>query len=457
MKVLLVHNYFLADDAVEQKVMRPYPPLGILSISAYLESKEVDHQIFDGTFSTQDKLNELLIEESPEYIGFYVNFLLREKVLNTVEFIKEQLPKTTIILGGPDVKYYADNYLNNAADYIVIGEGELSFFELIDALSKGKETSKIAGIGFKQNENIQINPPRDHIANLDLLPFPNRKKINYKNYISLWKKHHKYSSVTINTQRGCPYSCNWCSHAVYGESYRRRSPKNVVKELKVIVEQYYPDRFWFVDDVFNMSKKWLKGFNQELKNENLSIAYECITRADKLDKETIHLLKDSGCSFIWIGAESGSQKVLDLMNRRVEAKQVREMIKLAKAFEIETGTFIMLGYPGENEADILETIAHLKDSDPDIFTINKAYPIKGTKLYDVVKHLIDKKTKWKSTPDYEVDFKRTYRSQYYYFAYRKIYNEVWRHKHKNRREFNKYLKASLKSMIANLGMKLMKI
>lgn len=456
MKILLIHNYFLAEDAVEQKVMRPYPPLGILYISAYLESKGVEHEVFDGTFSTREKLNELLLKERPHYIGFYVNFLLRKNVLKSIETIKNQLPDSKIILGGSDGRYHAENYLKNGADYIVLGEGEVSFFELITHLTKGVDISEINGIAFKSNDKITENPARDFIRNMDNIPFPNRKKIQFKNYLETWKKNHGYSSITINTQRGCPYTCKWCSHAVYGDTYRRRSPKNIIQELKEITEKYSPDRFWFVDDVFTMSKNWLRDFNQELKNENLVISYECISRADKLDEESIKLLKESGCSLVWIGAESGSQKVLDMMDRRVEVNQVREMMKLAKSSDIQTGTFIMLGYPGETEEDINESIKHLIASDPDFFTINKAYPIKGTKLYESVEDLIVGDVDWKATPDSKIDFKRTYKNRYYDFAIRKVYNSVWQHKYRRQGDWLKFSKCRVKSMVASIGMKLNK-
>lgn len=456
MKILLVHNYFLADDAVEQKVMRPYPPLGILYISSYLESKGVPHDVFDGTFSTREKLQGLLLKERPKFIGFYVNFLLRQNVLKTIDFIKNLIPDSKIILGGPDGRFHAEDYLKNGADYIVLGEGEVSFNELITFLSNGDNIAKINGIAFKKGNKIVENTARDFIKDLDELPFPNRKKIALKNYLKVWKENHGYSSITINTQRGCPYTCKWCSHAVYGDTYRRRSPKNVVEELKSVSKTYQPDRFWFVDDVFTMSKKWLEEFNLELKQESLAIKYECITRADKLDEEAVKLLKESGCELLWIGAESGSQKVLDLMDRRVEVKQVREMIQLAKKCGIQTGTFIMLGYPGETIEDIKESIVHLKECDPDFFTINKAYPINGTKLYEEVKDLIVGDINWKTTPDSKIDFKRNYEPKFYDFAIRKVYNSVWAYKYQQKGEWFKFFKCQIKSMAANVGMQLNK-
>ena len=174
------------------------------------------------------------------------------------------------------------------------------------------------------------------------------------------KKHHGNSALTISTQRGCPYTCKWCSTAVYGQSYRRRSPQNVVDEISEIVQTYNPDSLWFVDDVFTVSHKWLESFANELESRKMNVRFECITRADRMNENVVQLLKRAGCFRVWIGAESGSQKVIDLMDRRVDVNQVRKMIQLSKKCGIKAGTFIMLGYPGETEEDIFETLKPFK-------------------------------------------------------------------------------------------------
>jgi radical SAM superfamily enzyme YgiQ (UPF0313 family) len=196
----------------------------------------------------------------------------------------------------------------------------------------------------------------------------------------------------------------------------------VVAEMKNIQEAYNPDQIWFVDDVFTVSHKWLREFVDELKNEKVLIPYECISRADRMNQEVLDLLKESGCFRVWIGAESGSQKVLDAMDRRVNAEWVRTVIKDAKHAGLETGTFIMLGYPGETEEDIIETYNHLVESDPDMFTITVAYPIKGTSLYHDVEDSFINKPNWETSTDRDIDFKRTYPRTYYHFAVKWLVN-----------------------------------
>jgi radical SAM superfamily enzyme YgiQ (UPF0313 family) len=312
--------------------------------------------------------------------------------------------------------------------------------------------AEIPGIAFLENDKFIQTPERQKIRDLDELSIPNRKKINLWQYLDVWKKHHGRNALSISTMRGCPYTCKWCSRAVYGLSYRRRSPEKVVEELLEIKNAYNPDSLWFVDDVFTISHRWLTAFRDELKRHELIIPYECITRADRLNEEVIATLKETGCFRIWIGAESGSQKVIDLMDRRVDVNQVRDMIKLTRKHGIEAGTFIMLGYPGETEEDIEETIRHLKQSNPDQFTITVAYPIKGTELYQEIEAIQTTNLDWSTSTDRQVDFKRMYSRKYYDYAVKRVINEVNYFKAKSGGRQYAASKLKAKSLVAKAGM-----
>jgi radical SAM superfamily enzyme YgiQ (UPF0313 family) len=457
MKILLTHGYFLKDDPNEKIIMKPYAPLGILYVSAYLERKGFDNEVFDTTFSSKQELQNYLLQFKPDVLAIYVNLMTKLNVLDIIKFAKSNLNQTKIILGGPEIRYNANDFLNFGADYLVIGEGEETSFELIKALNAKRvdDIKNITGLGFKNHNNeIIFTPEREKLKEVNSLPFPNRYKINLKLYLDAWKEHHGENAISISTMRGCPYTCKWCSRAVYGLSYRRRTPKNVCEELELIQGEYNPDTLWFVDDVFTISHKWLNDFNDALKERKIKIKYECITRADRLNEEVIKLLKDSGCFRVWIGAESGSQKVIDLMDRRVDVKQVREMIKLAQKYGIQAGTFIMVGYPGETEDDIEETIIHLKESNPEYFTITIAYPIRGTELFAEVEAVQTNNFSWDKNSDRDRDFKRTYNRKYYDFAVRRVTNELNYHKtilQKNILSRNALVFKS-KSFAAKLGM-----
>lgn len=460
MKLLLTHGYFLNDDAKELQIMKPYVPLGILYISAFLEKNNISHDVFDSTFSDFEKLCLKISSEKYDAIGIYVNLMTKLNVLKIIRFVKSnvELKHTRIILGGPEVRHHAKEFLKHGADIIVIGEGEQTMFEL---LTKGNlfssdintdELENINGIAYLNHDEIVFTNPRENLKHIDELPFPNRKKVNLQLYIDAWKNKHGKSAVSVSTMRGCPYTCKWCSRAVYGQTYRRRSAKLVADELLWINQNYNADSVWFVDDVFTISHKWLQEFRDEIVSRKIKVSFECITRADRLNEDAVKLLKDSGCFRVWIGAESGSQKIIDAMDRRVDVNRVSEMILLAKKYGIESGTFIMVGYPGETMNDIEETIEHLKRSQPDHYTITIAYPIKGTPLYMEVENDFTEKINWEQSTDRMIDFKRTHTRRFYEYAIRLIYNEVRLDKNSGISFFEK-LKIKLKIKAARLLMK----
>lgn len=433
MNIMLTHGYFLEEDQKEQAIMRPYIPLGILYISAYLEQYGYDNRVFDSTFSSFDKLCTALLEDKPEVVGIYTNLMTKLNVLRIVRFIKSNpsLRHTKIVLGGPEVRNHLAKFLEQQVDFIVLGEGEQTMLEIVQWVdgTNIKDLSAIDGIVYLDEQNgMRQNRERAKLKNLDELPMPNRTQVNLQLYFDAWKGRHGTNAISVSTMRGCPYSCKWCSRAVYGQSYRRRSPKAVADEIAWIKAHYIVDSIWFVDDVFTVSHKWMEEFTQEVTSRNLVMPYECITRADRMNEEVILNLKASGCFRVWIGAESGSQKVIDLMDRRVEVGQVRDMIKLARHHGLQAGTFIMVGYPGETKEDIYETVHHLKSANPDLFTITVTYPIKGTPLYAEVEEQFVTDLPWETSTDRDIDFKRTYNRRYYDYAIQMINNEMYYHK-----------------------------
>lgn len=431
MKILFTHAYYLAEDPRELLIMKPYVPLGILYISAFLEENNFANEVFDATFSDFNTHCEYIRKCQPDAIGIYTNLMTRINVLRLIKFIREEasLKHTKIILGGPEVRHHAKELIEYGADFIVMGEGEETMLELIRSIDSGNENhGNISGIAYSKNNEVQFNPSRNNIRDINTLPFPARKKVNLQLYFDAWKNRHGESAISVSTMRGCPYTCKWCSRAVYGQSYRRRDPELVVAELKWIQENYTVDTVWFVDDVFTISHKWLEAFNEQLKVQQVKIRYECITRADRMNEEVLQLLQESGCYRVWIGAESGSQKIIDAMDRRVDVEQVREMIRKSRNYGIQSGTFIMVGYPGETEEDIKETLVHLKSSNPDFYTITVAYPIKGTPLYSETKENFITQPEWDKGSDRQIDFKRNYRRPYYDFAIRWISNEMALHR-----------------------------
>jgi radical SAM superfamily enzyme YgiQ (UPF0313 family) len=466
MKVLLTHGYFLREDPKESQIMRPYPPLGILYLAAYLQDRKVDVGVFDSTFSTMAGLEEHLARERPEILGIYTNLMTKPNVLRIIRFVRSHplLASTRVVLGGPEVTHHVDKFLEHGAHAVIVGEGEESLHALVSAWSAsgGRATPEealagIPGIVFRdEGGQVVRNPARTLLRSLDELPVPKREAVDLQPYLDAWRSHHGMNAISISTMRGCPYSCRWCSRAVYGSSYRRRSPKLVVDEIQAVVDRYRPDSLWFVDDVFTINHRWLDELTRELERRSLRVPYECITRADRLDERAVELLHRSGCFRVWIGAESGSQKILNAMDRRVTVERVRDMIQLSKKHGIETGTFIMIGYPGETEADIEATIEHLKRSDPDQFTITVAYPIKGTPYYEEIEDSIVDTRPWEETTDRSLKLRRPHSELYYKLAVQRVVNEVrsFQLERSTRASSVDVAKHKVKALFARAGMKM---
>ncbi|HRI58576.1 MAG TPA: radical SAM protein [Saprospiraceae bacterium] len=483
MNVLLSHGYFLDEDLKERAIMKPYPPLGLLYLAAWLDLHSVENEVFDTTFSSKPAFYEYLLKNRPRIVALYTNLFTKPNLIGIMRFIRSQeaLRNSLVVLGGSDVMHNVADYLACGADLIVIGEGEQTLLDIALTVDGGRRTvdglsgkvltkaggqeaaggryqvdfSHIPGLAYRLPDgSVFKTAPREKLRDLDRLPFPARHKIDHQLYLDLWKKRHGYNTMSISTQRGCPYTCRWCSTAVYGQSYRRNSPKSVVDEIEFLQKNYDFDIIWFVDDVFTINYKWLGEFRDELARRNIRIRFECTTRSDRLNEEVVKMLKDCGCFRVWIGAESGSQRIIDAMDRRVDVVQVREMIQAAQREGMEAGTFIMLGYPGETDADIRETLRHLKAANPDFFTITVVYPIKGTGLYEEVQARATIASPWAESTDRDIDFKRTYPRRYYYYAVRWVVNAAsW---HKARQANDQFsingLKSLVKACIARAGM-----
>ena len=449
MKIILSHGYFLAEDPKEQVIMKPYPPLGILYIASYLKANRLACSVFDTTFSTVEKLFRHLEAEQPDVLALYTNLMTKLNVLKIIRFVKQSplLRHTRIVLGGPEVTHNVAKFLSHGADFVVIGEGEETMLALVQALKHPQNLplGEVAGIAFTGADGCPVfTPEREKRKDLDTLPMPDREAIDLSLYLQVWKERHGTNAISVSTMRGCPYTCKWCSRAVYGLSYRRRSPEKVVEELVWIKNKYQPDSLWFVDDVFTISHKWMQGFADACRKADLNIPYECISRADRLNNEVINLLKETGCFRVWIGAESGSQRVIDAMDRRVSVQKTREMIKVVRKTGMQAGTFIMLGYPGETEADIEETISHLKESAPDFYTITLAYPIKGTEMYNEIEPSLYPVSDWEKSTDRDLVYRRTYSPRFYHFALKRVSNEV---------QFGKMMQQPGASVVELLGHK----
>jgi radical SAM superfamily enzyme YgiQ (UPF0313 family) len=398
MRLLLTHGYFLAEDVKEQKIMKPYPPLGLLYLSSHLRSKGFEAELYDSTFGSREELFRMLDDGTPGVLGLYVNLMTRANTLAITARAREA--GWIVVLGGPEPANYALEYLNTGAHLIVAGEGEIALERLARANYLPSSWRSIPGLFYCDESGQLVNTgPAELLHDLDAQPWPDRERIDLDRYLNTWRTHHGMGSVSIITARGCPYKCNWCSHSVYGHSHRRRSAKNVAEEIQWAVERYKPEMLWMADDVFTIHHGWLSAYAAEMRARGLRIPFECITRADRLNEQSAALLAELGCMRVWIGSESGSQRILDAMERGVTVEQVQRAIHLSKRNGIQTGMFLMWGYEGEEISDIEATVDHVKKCRPDIFFTTVSYPLKGTPYYEKVKDRLISIEPWERTSD----------------------------------------------------------
>ncbi|HEX9016352.1 MAG TPA: cobalamin-dependent protein, partial [Chloroflexota bacterium] len=271
MDILLAHGYFLNEDPHEAAVMKPYPPLGVLYLSSYLKAKGFDVGLFDATFSDRDRFRALLAQARPPVVGIYANMLTRRSVLGMIQECRSA--GAAVVLGGPDPANYPEEYLARGADVVVVGEGEHTLAELLErqtgptGLARPTRLPEITGIAYLDESGALVRTaPRAHISNLDDLPFPDRAAVDIESYMRAWRSRHGYATLSLITARGCAYHCAWCSHAVFGYTHRRRSPRNVADELEGLLSTYGPEAVWYADDVFTIHHRWLEEYAAELKS-----------------------------------------------------------------------------------------------------------------------------------------------------------------------------------------------
>lgn len=425
MDVLLSHSYFMGEDAHEQQVNKPYPPLGLLYVSAYLKRAGFDVGVQDTTFAARGAVHDRLARREAPVVGLYTNLTTRASVLDLTRAAKAA--GATVVLGGPESADWPDAYLAHGADVVVIGEGEQTMAELLDALARRgpHRLHDVAGIVFRDEAGAVVRTaPRPLATDLDALPWPDREAIDIAAYLDCWRTHHGVGALNLVCARGCPYRCRWCSHSVFGHHHARRSPEGVADEVAHLVERYAPEMLWYADDVFTIHPRWTLRFADVLRRRGLRLPFECITRADRLTPNLVAALAEMGAFRVWIGSESGSQTVLDAMERGVRVAEVEQATAWLKAAGIAAGMFLMWGYDGETAADIEATIDFVARTDPDVFLTTVAYPIKGTPYFDAVADAVVGPADWAAGTDRDHVVTGRPGPRYYRHATRRLRHRV---------------------------------
>lgn len=436
-KILFTHSYFLRFDPKQWKTGQPYAPLGTLYAAALMREKKYAVTLFDTMFakSPDDILQAL--ESPPDFFVIYddgFNYLtkmcltnMREAAFKMIHHAKQK--NCTVILSSSDAADHFEKYLDEGADFILLGEAELTLLELADAISK-KETTfiNIPGLAFRQNDAIIKTQKRNVLRDLDSLPLPAWDLVDMEPYRKMWMKSSGNFSINIATTRGCPFKCNWCAKPIYGNRYNSRSPQNVVDEIKMLKEKYRFDHIWFCDDIFGLKPGWVHEFADLVEKEKLQFKFKIQARVDLMMQENyIRDLSRAGCDNVWMGAESGSQKILDAMDKGTSVEQIFEASRLLKKNKIKPSFFIQFGYLGETREDIKLTIKMINQLLPYQIGISVSYPLPGTVFFEKVKASMQEKTNWTDSDELALMFRNTYQPVFYKQLHRYVHKTYRKH------------------------------
>lgn len=432
MDILLTNTYFYRLDPKQWRAAQPYPPLNTLFAASWLRKNGYQVEIFDNSLQPDSSsLEKYLPVASPSYFvivddGF--NYLTK-MCLTVMREAAFQMLGAARSLGIPSIIYSSDatdhapDYHHAGADFVVHGESEITLSDLLDTLENKKSIERVRGISFVRDQLVKTGQ-RPVLQDLDTLPMPAWDMIDLQPYCKLWKAAHGYFSLNIATTRGCPFKCNWCAKPMYGNRYNSRSPEQVVSEMEYLINNYHPDHFWICDDIFGLKPKWVQQFDSLVQRKKLKFRYKIQSRVDLLLKDdTMQALASSGLETVWVGAESGSQKILDAMDKGTKVDQIYSATQLAKQHGIRVAFFLQFGYLNESMEDIKKTINMVMDLMPDEIGISVSYPLPGTKFYEIVKSELDKKSNWIDSSDLDLMFKNTYSSQFYKTLHRFVHSK----------------------------------
>jgi anaerobic magnesium-protoporphyrin IX monomethyl ester cyclase len=434
-RILFGHSYYLRFDPKLYAAMMPYPPLGTLYAASYLRKRGYDVALFDAMLADTEqdwtaalRLHQpryaILFEDNFNYLSKMCLFRMREAAIRMIGSVKDR--QSTVIVCGADATDHPEIYLSNGADYIIRGEGEETLAQLMDSLEERAPTpiANIAGLVWQNDARVERrNPGRPPITRLDELPFPAWDLIDVSRYRSLWKTRHGYFSMNMVTTRGCPYRCNWCAKPIWGQQYNSRSPENVVAELEFLKERYHPDHIWFADDIFGLKPGWAERFGSLVRQKGAMLPFKCQMRADLVSPSVAEGLKAAGCDTAWLGAESGSQKILDAMEKGITVEQIHQARRLLAGADIKVALFLQFGYPGETSADIELTLQMIRDLMPDDIGISVSYPMPGTGFYERVRDHLGDKQNWIDSDDLAMLYGGPFPEAFYRVLYRTVHSE----------------------------------
>ena len=433
--VLFGQSYYLRFDPKLWEAQQPYPPLGTLYAASYVRARGYSVALFDAMLAESEAewaaaldahppRFAVLFEDNFNYLSKMCLLRMREAAFTMAAAAKAR--GCTVILCGADATDHAAKYFAHGADYVLVGEGEATLGELLDALT-GRSTqplTEILGLAWPEADGrAHRNPRRPDLRDLDALPFPAWDLVDVPRYRAVWQARHGYYSMNMVTTRGCPYHCNWCAKPIWGQRYNSRSPENVVAELQWLKDTFQPDHLWFADDILGLKPGWIERFGALAQAAGVTVPFKCLTRADLVTEPVARALAAAGCQTVWMGAESGSDSVLRAMDKGGTVSDIYTATTRLRAQGIQVGFFLQFGYPGETWADIQLTLKMVRECLPDDIGISVSYPLPGTKFYERVEQELGEKQNWVDSSDLALLYRGPFSQEFYRVLHGRVHHE----------------------------------
>ena len=388
--VLLIYPFFRR--RLDRSRFR-FPPLGVAYVAAALQEAGHTVRVLDCTFLQRDEAARLALAAKAEVVGISCMTTMEDDARWFAAHLRGRCG--LLVAGGPLPTCDPDAFLEHF-DVVVRGQGEQTMLELLAARAAGADIGAVPGVVCRREAGARARgaapgdeaealraPPRAFSRDLDALAFPARELLPNARYIEFGKKSYGASITTVMSTRGCPFHCEFCSNVVFGQSYRERSPGNVVDEIEDALALGY-ERISFADDVFTLNTGRVLEICAEIRRRRLRFAWECLGRVDTFDHATARAMKEAGCFRIFFGIESGNDAILRLMKKQITTAQARSAVVAAHRAGLEVGAFFILCYPGETDDTVLETLRFAASLPLDYAGLTMPYPLPGTALLERV-------------------------------------------------------------------------
>jgi len=441
LSILTGHSYFLRFDRKQFERAKPYPPLATLQVAELLRNAGHRVAFFDAMLADGPRDYERqLASAAPQVALFYednFNYLSkmclgRMRAACSDMIAAAKAAGCFVIVAGSDASDSPAAYLGAGADVVLLGEGLAPLCALIERLDAAPQARVEALVDGLSGLVVRIAGRERNLAGGKPLMLPRQTDlpawdlVDISRYRDVWKRAHGRFSLNMAASRGCSFRCNWCAKPIWGNRYLQRAPAEVATEMSYLKRAYAPDHIWFADDIFGFRSAWVEEFATAAHAEDGIVPYTIQTRADLITERMASALARAGCAEAWLGAESGSQRILDAMNKGTTVEEIHTARARFASNGIRVGFFIQLGYLGEDLQDILATKRLIEEAGPDDIGVSVSYPLPGTAFYEQVKEQLGEKTHWSESNDLSMMFHGTYRSEFYRAVRDLLHEEVAR-------------------------------